>query len=115
MAFISFALTTKEFLSGKKTVTRRDWKEAHFKHWCSWYDQGKIVHQAWDKVPFAGGKKIGSFELTCRPYQEKLSDMPVSDLLEEGGMCFSIFEFCELVGKNLEDVVTVIRFRKLEE
>ena len=115
MAIISFALTTKEFLSGRKTVTRRAWNYNHFERWCEWYDAGKRVHQAWDNVPYAGGKRIGTFELTCRPYQEKLADMPLSDLEAEGGMCKSLEEFRALIGKSLGDVVTVIRFKKLED
>jgi hypothetical protein len=112
MAFISFALTKNEFLSGEKTVTRRDWKPGHTKNWQKWYDEGKLIHDAWDKGPFAGGKKIGRFQLTCRPYLEKLCNMPVSDLEAEGGMCETVKEFCDFVGKNMFDVVTVIRFRR---
>ena len=110
MAIISFALTTDEFLSGRKTVTRRDWAKNHLKRWQKWYDERKRIHTAYDKVPFAGGQEIGRFFLTERPYQEKLADMPLSDLKEEGGMCDSIEEFCELIGKKPDDIVTVIRF-----
>lgn len=112
MAFISFALTTEEFLSGRKTVTRRDWKDKHFQQWCKWYDSGNLVHQAWNKVPFAGGKRIGFFELTSRPYRERLADMPLSDLEAEGGMVDSLEAFYSLIGKKPEDIVTVIRFKK---
>jgi len=115
MAIISFALTTKEFLSGRKTVTRRDWDVFHYLRWCEWYDAGKRVHQAWDKVPYAGGKRIGTFELTCRPYREQLAYMPFSDMEAEGGMCKTREEFCALIGKSLGDVVTVIRFKKVED
>jgi len=115
MAIISFALTTKEFLSGKKTVTRRDWDDHHYLRWCAWYDAGKRTHQAWDKVPYAGGKRIGTFELTCRPYRETLATMPIGDLEAEGGMCKSREEFCALIGMGPEDVVTVIRFKKIND
>lgn len=114
MASISFALTTNEFLSGRKTVTRRDWHDNHFRRWCTWFDSGKRVHQAWDKVPYAGGKRIGYFELTCRPYRERLSDMPISDLAAEGGMVDTVERFCELIDKKPDDIVTVIRFQKME-
>lgn len=113
MAFISFALTEKEFLSGKKTVTRRNWKSSHLAKWQQWYDEGKRVHDAWNKVPFAGGKKVGTFELTERPYLERLSDMPVSDLEAEGGMVETLEEFYQLVGLPSDHVVAVIRFKKL--
>lgn len=83
------------------------------RQWQKWYAQGKVDHTAWDKVPFAGGKRIGTFRLTCAPYVEMLVAMPVSDLEAEGGMCKSREEFCKLIGKKLSDVVTVIRFVKL--
>jgi hypothetical protein len=115
MAFLSFALTTKEFLAGIKTVTRRAWKKRHFENWCKWWDQGKRVHDAWDKVPFAGGKKIGRFEMTCRPYLERLANMPESDLIAEGGMCKTLEEYYTLVGKKPEDIMAVVRLKKIEE
>ena len=115
MALISFALTTKEFLSGRKTVTRRAWKDKYRGKWIKWYNSGKVIHDACDKVLYAGGKRIGKFELTCAPYLEKLSNMPLSDLKAEGGMCKTREEFCELIGKTMDDYVTVIRFKKLKE
>ena len=113
MAFISFALTTEQFLSGKKTVTRRDWHPHYRELWQRWYAEGRVVHTAWDKVPFAGGKRIGRFRLTCAPYVEQLCDMPLSDLQAEGGMCATRVEFYALIGKNPTDFVTVIRFEKV--
>ena len=112
MASISFALTKDEFLSGRKTVTRRDWPERYRKQWRKWYRDGKVDHTAWDKVPFAGGKRIGTFRLTCEPYLQRLSAMPLSDLEAEGGMVNTIDEFCKLIGKKPSDIVTVIRFEK---
>jgi len=112
MASISFALTKSEFLSGRKTVTRRDWPEKYRRQWQKWYEKGRVDHTAWDKVPFAGGQRIGTFRLTCAPYAERLDDMPLADLEAEGGMCATREEFCALIGKKLSDVVTVIRFVK---
>lgn len=113
MAFISFALTKDEFLSGRKTVTRRKWKESHYKMWQKLWDDGKIIHDAWDKVPFAGGKKIGKFKLACRPYHEYLGDMPEADLLAEGGMCETVEDFCALIDSSPLEQVVVIRFEKV--
>ncbi len=113
MAFISFELTEKEFMAGIKTCTRRDWAESYRKKWVKWFQQGKIEHDAWNKVPYHGGKLIGRFRLTCAPYLERLAYMPVEDLVAEGGMCKSKEEFCLLIGKKQEDFVTVIRFVKL--
>jgi hypothetical protein len=113
MAILSFAWTTGEFLSGKKTCTRRFWAPAQFARWCKFWDNGKLVHDAWDKVPFAGGKPVGKFELTCRPYLERLGDMPESDLAAEGGMCSTVDDFIRFVGKTADDVPAVVRFRKI--
>lgn len=113
MAIITFALTQDEFIQGNKTVTRRSWADKHFEMWARLWDMDRRVHDAWDRVPIAGGRKIGTIELTARPYKEKLSDMPQSDLIAEGGMCSSIEEFCTFIGKSHDESVAVIRFRKL--
>ena len=59
-------------------------------------------------------RKDGTFELTCRPYLEKLEDMPGSYLVAEGGMVSTLEEFYELTGKPASQEVTVIRFKKIE-
>lgn len=115
MAIITFTVTTREFLAGQKSVTRRDWKDRHRQRWQGWWDAGRLEHEAWDRLPIAGGRRIGRFRLTCRPYRERLVDMPLSDLAAEGGMCNSLAEFCCLIGKSPADVVTVIRFVKLPD
>ena len=111
MAIISFALTTKELLSGDKTVTRRMWKRRQTERWQRFWDDGKFLHEAWDKVPFAGGVKIGEILLMQRPYIERLADMPVSDLVAEGGMCSTLDGFYKFIGLCPDDEVTVIRFK----
>ena len=113
MAFISFALTKDEFLSGIKRQTRRDWKLSHYKNWQKWYNEGKIIHDAWDKVPFAKGKKIGQFKLTRQPYLQPICEMTAIDLYEEGNMCKNIAEYCALVKLPAGHIVTVIHFIKL--
>ncbi len=115
MAIITFAKTSREFLSGHKTVTRRDWRKQHRARWQRWWDQGRHVHDAWDHSPRAGGRRIGRFRLNCRPYRERLADMPASDLVAEGGMCETMDEFCRLVGKSPADIMTVVRFEKLPD
>lgn len=114
MAILSFALTKDQFLSGQKTVTRRAWKPSHMANWQRWYDEGRRVHDAYDKIPIAGGTKIGRFRLTCRPYWERLADMPEEDLKAEGGMCKTLDEFYELIGLPPEAEVAVIRFEKID-
>ena len=77
MRIISFGWTVEAFLADAKTCTRRDWKD--------WYAQA--FHkgdrmQAWDKLPRAGGCRIGTIELTEEPY---ISDQyPGMDYWEEG-------------------------------
>lgn len=113
MAILSFSITKKEFLSGRKTVTRRDWSDNHFQMWVRMWEEKRLVHDAWDNIPRAGGKKIGRIRLTARPYKQRLKDMPKRDLLAEGGICGTLEEFCELIGKAPRDYVTVIRFAKV--
>ena len=59
MKIISFGWTSDALVAGAKTVTRRDWKDRFVNQW-SKGDQA----QAWDKSPRAGGKRIGTIELT---------------------------------------------------
>jgi len=113
MAILSFAWTTTEFIAGLKTCTRRDWKPQHLEMWQRFYDRGDLTHEAWNKIPLAGGIPIGMFKLTCRPYLEPLSEMPPADLQAEGGMCATLEDFYQLVGLPPEKQVTVIRFEKL--
>ena len=113
MAIISFSLTKDEFLTGRKTVTRRDWSDAHFAMWVRFWESGRHVHDAWDKTPRAGGKKIGELVLTTKPYKERLDKMPLSDLEAEGGMCSTLDEYYQLIQKSPQDYVTVVRFQKL--
>mgnify|MGYP006295635461 CR=1 FL=1 len=107
---ISFAKTQEEFMSGKKTVTRRDWNPRYLKQWQKAWDEGKLIHDGWSKSPRAGGHFLAKFRLTCRPYLEQLKNMPESDLEAEGGMCKTLEDFYFLIGKAKEDFVAVIRF-----
>jgi len=113
MAILTFSFTTNEFLEGMKTVTRRDWVKKHLEMWQRFWDTDRLVHDAWDKIPIAGGKPIGKIRLTARPYQERLADMPNEDLIAEGGMCMTLEDFYCLIGKSSEEIVSVVRFEKL--
>lgn len=113
MAILSFALTTQEFLSGMKTVTRRRWADTHFSMWVKMWDTNRLVHDAYNNTPRAGGTKIGEIKLTSRPYRERLAEMPIEDLAAEGGMCSSLDEFCRFVRMSPQDQVTVIRFQRV--
>ncbi len=112
---LSFAYTTGAYLAGVKTVTRRRWKPAQLLRWQRAWDEGRRVHDAWSQLPFVeGARRIGCFRLTCRPYLERLGDMPQSDLAAEGGLWESKAEFIELFGGDLDLEVAVVRFEPLE-
>lgn len=107
---LAFSWTTEALLSGKKTCTRRTWSDRTALRWISAYQQGKQVHQAWDKTPrVRGAKKVGDIRLTHMPYQERLADMPDSDVEAEGGLWKDKKEFVEEFG-NSDLIVWVVRF-----
>ena len=113
MAILSFSITKNEFLSGNKTVTRRDWVDSYHKMWERMWDSNRLIHDAYDNIPRAGGTKIGKIKLVDKPYREKLADMPLEDLIAEGGMCSTRDEFIKFIGKTPNDTVSVIRFVKV--
>ena len=79
MKEISFNWTVTAFLSGHKTVTRRDWKDSYAKT----FKKGEIV-AAYSKQRRFGGKKIGLIRLSQDPYKESTADIPVEDWYDEG-------------------------------
>ena len=113
---LSFGWTTQEFLDGKKTVTRRLWKEKTLIAWQNAWDKGKITHKAYSKQPSYGGQQIGLIELTCRPYLEPIAEMPESDCLAEGGKCATVAEFIDYYFKGDRTLVpVVVRFKKVDQ
>jgi len=111
MAIITFSLTSDALLRGQKSVTRRDWKQSHMANWQRWYDEGKHVHDAYDRIPIAGGQKIAEIRLVERPYWEALKEMPEEDLEAEGGMVDDLEDFYELIGLSPSHEVAVVRFK----
>ncbi len=79
MKEISFNWTVTAFLSGHKTVTRRDWEDSYAKT----FKKGEIV-AAYSKQRRFGGKRVGTIKLTETPYKENISDMPKEDWVAEG-------------------------------
>lgn len=77
MKIISFAWTTPALLAGVKTCTRREWSPRYAK---SFY-KGELV-QAWDKLPRAKGKRVGTIRLTADPFLS--NEYPDSDYTNEG-------------------------------
>jgi hypothetical protein len=68
---------------GRKCETRRNAKS--LTAWeRQWDKDPSKVHQAWSKVPFAGGEKIGEFRLTHRPYLQFLCEMDAEAVAREG-------------------------------
>jgi hypothetical protein len=110
---ISFALTAKEFCSGAKTETRRDWKDRTIKMWQKAWDEDRHIHHATDKLLHHGGKVIGKFKLAARPKREPLNTMTAASLKAEGGMCATLAEYYKLIGQRPEKIMTVIRFKKI--
>lgn len=108
---ISFAWTTESLISGRKTVTRRQWTRRYHDAWVRAYVAGRYVHDAYDKSPRFGGKLVGRILLTETPKRETLSQMLESDLGAEGGLWASKQEFIELFGGDANQTVSVIRFR----
>lgn len=110
---LSFALTKDEFLSGRKTASRRDWKPEHLRRWQKAWDEGRHVHEAVDKVLFAGGSRIGQFKLTARPFLQPLHQMTPADLQAEGGMCRTVEDFCRFVAQPPTKQMVVLQFLKI--
>lgn len=78
MRYISFAWTTPALLAGRKTVTRRQWRDRH----AAGFKAGDRV-QAFDKNPLYGGKRVAIIELLSVT-KEPISKMPDSDFEAEG-------------------------------
>lgn len=79
MQIISFAWTSDVLLDGRKTVTRRAWKEKYALR----FKNGDTV-QAYDQSPRAGGKLVAFLRLTHAPVFEPIALMPVTDFESEG-------------------------------
>ena len=112
---LSFAWTSLVLLSGQKTCTRRSFCNCTAQTWLKAYNNGRLVHQAWDKCAFCHlAKKIADIRLTQLIYQERLCDMPESDLEAEGGLWASGQEFIDLFGGDSNRVVWVVWFELVQ-
>lgn len=79
MKIISYAWTLPALEARVKTVTRRNWSDRYALS----FKRDELV-QAWDKLPRAGGQRVGTVRLTVKPYQEWTRDMPTADFWNEG-------------------------------
>jgi hypothetical protein len=94
LKIISFTRTADALLNGRKTVTRRKWKDSHAQR----FKKGDLI-AAYDQQPRIKGKKIATLRITCDPYKEQTCFTPDSDWEEEG------FAYMEhnglLIGKDM--------------
>ena len=82
---ISFAYTTPALLAGAKSVTRRDWQPEYARLAISRSPLLKTprVHDAYDKSPRNGGRKVATIQVLSLT-QEPIASMPDSDYEAEG-------------------------------
>ncbi len=92
---ISFAWTIEALLTGKKTVTRRNWNDNYAKK----FHLDDLV-DAYNKSPRHGGVKVAVIKITKEPYKQILRDMPDSHFYREGGALYwsNKREFTEFMG-----------------
>lgn len=109
---ISFSFTTEAFLNGSKTVTRRKWADRYFDQWVRAWGSGALTHDAYDKSPRAGGRKVGELVLTEPPIRERLIKFPPEDLAAEGGYWRTIDDYIAYQGGDPLSEVAVIRFAR---
>lgn len=80
MRIITFAETTQALLAGRKTVTRREWKDSY----AATFKRGELL-QAWDKNPRTRqGKKVAIIRLAAVPEHQRARDIPDEDWDAEG-------------------------------
>ena len=79
MKRISFAWTTPALLAGRKTTTRRAWKD----HYAAMFRAGELV-EAWDRLPFVGGHCIATIRLRAAPVRESTARVGAEDWEAEG-------------------------------
>lgn len=84
MRAISFGWTTPPLLAGAKSVTRREWQDAH----AARHHEGMRLY-ALNKDYRYGGERIAIVRLTADPVKEPSSMAPETDYADEG---FAWFE-----------------------
>jgi hypothetical protein len=105
MSLISFGWTYRELLLGKKTVTRRTWKDSHARQ----FKAGDTV-QAWSRGPHRKGRHIADIVVESVA-RERAGDMPDDDLALEGGRWPSVEDFVSMFPQGPDTMVWVMRFR----
>lgn len=118
---IVFSGTEWSVKRGTKTVTRRLWAPRQFDTWTKAWDEGRHVHDAYDRSPRVGGKKFGQIRLTHKPVKERLERITAEDVIAEcwpyedmkllhNPVYTFITSFCDHFNCQRHDEVAVIRF-----
>jgi hypothetical protein len=107
---ISFSMTTDEYESGIKTVTRRAWKDAYAARMTA----GRLLY-AWSALPFVKSRNPRRLNpplirITQDAYRERIADIGPDDLLAEGDFARTPAQFAAFVGKPLDTELWVVRF-----
>lgn len=98
MMWISFAWTTKAFLAGLKTVTRRFWNPEYAEQFWKSCCENNGLSIACDKNPRWGGKQIGRIKVIKKPYLQKLKFVTDEDEIKEGHLWGDARAFIEMMG-----------------
>lgn len=116
---ISFSWTTAPFLANAKDMTRRYWKDSHAEKF-----KEEMIVNAFDKLPYRGGKKVGEIEVIKRPYQQRTGVMTEIDYKREGLLWMEQnnktihgIKPRKFFGdwKKKDDLVWVVEFKKVVE
>lgn len=93
MKVISFAWTTPALLVGRKTVTRRDWKDG----WARQFAPGELI-AAYDRQARHGGHEVAMIQLVGQPYRQSTKLALESDYEAEG------FAYLESIGAKVDGI-----------
>lgn len=100
MKTISFAWTTPALLAGRKTCTRRQWKD----HYARTFRQGEMV-AAYDRQPRYGGKHVATIRLTADPIKQSSRQAPEDDYQAEG------FDYLAEIGAKVDGLDPYLLWR----
>ena len=80
---INFSHCYEQVIEGFTSVIRMNWSDSQAQMYIDAYREKKLI-AAWDNDLSGNGGLIGWLELVCEPYQELLTEMPYSDIANEG-------------------------------
>ena len=116
---ISMACVTPSFVTGNKSVTRRNWTDRHSRLFT---DGTQAL--VWNKQARFGGEPIGVLELTENPFKQSTGEMTVQDYDMEGFLELDTKYYeiertmpvkdAMLSWKRRNELLTVVPFKILE-